>query len=497
MDRRILTRNAIVSVGQVLVTSVVLFVLYHYLIKTVGIERLGVWSIVMAAANALKLGELGLSGSATKFVAKYQALKQPLDASIVIQTTALSLIAIIAVFLVLLYPLLSWGLGYVFPVTSLDEARKLLPLSLGYLWLLTLSSVFQAGLDGCLRTDLRGLLVIGGTLLLLGMAILLVPRFGLVGMVYAQLAQVFITAVVGWLLLRTIIKQLPIVPYQWRYDRFREMLGYGANLQLVNICIMLTEPVTKMFLGKFGGLSAAGYYEMAQRLVSQSRAVLLAANQILVPVIARLHETDAKRIQDLYRANYRVLFYLALPVYTGIMALSPVISELWIGHYANIFVLFLMILSGAAFFHIMSGPAYFMNLGTGHLKSNVVAHVFMSFSNLGLGFLLGREYGGVGVVAGASIALVAGGSIVAIAYHARHHIAWSELVPRQSFALITACTVGMTTCLAAYYGRSSNGAEGWQIWVIGVLMALFFLPAMWFHPQRSALTSMIKKVVVP
>jgi O-antigen/teichoic acid export membrane protein len=389
MNQKIVARNAMVAVGQVIVTSVVLFMLYRYLIKTIGVERLGIWSVVMAAASALRIGEMGLSGSATKYVAKYYALNQPKKAAMVVQTAALSLAVIVALFLAILYPLLHWGFAFIFPVNSLEEARILLPFALFYLWLITISGVFQSGLDGCLRTDLRGLLVIGGNFLLLGLALVMVPRFGLIGLVYAQLFQAFAMALIGWAFLRYAIKDLPIVLRQWSYGSFKEILGYSANLQLINICVMLFEPVTKMFLAKFGGLSMAGYYEMAQRLVSQIRAVLLAANKILVPVIARLHETDPKRIQDIYKDDYRMLLYLALPAYMGIVALSPVISELWIGRYTEIFVLFLMVLSSAAFLHILTGPAYFMNLGTGHLKWNVAAHVMMSAGNLLLAFFLG------------------------------------------------------------------------------------------------------------
>ena len=61
------------TIAQVVVSSVILFFLYRYLLNTIGVAKLGVWSVVMAAASASRMSELGLSGSVVKFVAKYKA----------------------------------------------------------------------------------------------------------------------------------------------------------------------------------------------------------------------------------------------------------------------------------------------------------------------------------------------------------------------------------------------------------------------------------------
>jgi len=493
MNKSIVAKNAVVAVVQIIITTGVMLVLYRYLIMSVGIERLGVWSIVMAAGSALRLGDLGLSGSASKFVAKYQALKQFNEVSSVIQTTTLSLLVIIGLFLAILYPLLNSGLGLVFPMTAIEEARILLPFSLVYLWLMSISATFQAALDGCLRTDLRGMVVIGGSVLLLGVALLLVPRYGLLGLVYAQIGQAFITAIAGWLLLRTTVKQLPSVPHQWRYGCFKEMLGYGANLQVINICVMLFEPVTKILLGKFGGLSVAGYYEMAQRIVAQIRAVLLAANQILVPVVAQLHETDARKIQDIYCAGYRLLLYLSLPAFTGIMALSPVISEFWIGEYKKSFVLYLMILCGAAVIHIISVPAYFMNLGTGYLKYNVAGHFLMTVSNAMLAVIFGLQWGGDGVIIASAIAMIIGGFTIVIPYHIKNRVSFGVLLPHESLYLFCGCIMGLGLGLWFYYFINPELSVWLDIAIMTLIAVVMIGPAVWIHPQRKIVFTLIKR----
>ena len=48
MNRNILLKNVFSAAGQTVVQTVVLFLLYRYLIDRLGIERLGIWGVVLA-----------------------------------------------------------------------------------------------------------------------------------------------------------------------------------------------------------------------------------------------------------------------------------------------------------------------------------------------------------------------------------------------------------------------------------------------------------------
>ena len=315
MNKNLVLRNALISIVQVVLTTATLFLLYRYLIWILGVESLGIWSIVMASSTALSLGEVGLSRSIIKYVAKYLALGNNQIAREILQTGVISLSIILAIILFIIYPFLVWLFPLIFPTSSLELANTLLPFSLLYIWLNTLNRAFQAGLDGCMRTDLRGALVILGNLIFVVLVILLVPQFGLIGLVYAQLLQAITMILLGWGLLRTILDELPTIPYIWNLNHFREMIRYGANVQIIGLSVMMFEPVSKILLGKFGSLSMAGYYEIAQRLVSQTRAILLAANQALIPVVAHFFEINENRIRSIYRIDYKLLSYISFPAF--------------------------------------------------------------------------------------------------------------------------------------------------------------------------------------
>ena len=49
------------NVLQALAGAALLFALYRYINTTLGVEQLGVWSVVLATASASRLADLGLS----------------------------------------------------------------------------------------------------------------------------------------------------------------------------------------------------------------------------------------------------------------------------------------------------------------------------------------------------------------------------------------------------------------------------------------------------
>ena len=63
-----LRANAFLSAIQVVIGAGVLFVLFRFIVQTLGTEAIGLWSLVMAVTTAVRLGELGLGASSIRFV---------------------------------------------------------------------------------------------------------------------------------------------------------------------------------------------------------------------------------------------------------------------------------------------------------------------------------------------------------------------------------------------------------------------------------------------
>ncbi len=487
MHKRQVVINAIMSVAQVVVLGALLLVLYRYLLATIGVEQLGIWSLVLAATSVTRLTTLGLSGSVVRFVAKYVSRAEDYNVAGILETATLSVGALIGLALLVVYPFANWLLARIVPPNAVAPALSLLPYALVSLWLTTIASVFQAGLDGYQRMDLRSMLLMVGTGLQLVLVFLWVPRYGLMGLAYGQVVQGLALLAGSWVLLRRQLPILPMIPYRWRRDLFSEMVPYGANFQIVTVASLLYDPMTKALLTSFGNLSMVGYYEMASRMVLQLRSLMTSANQVLVPAVADLHEREPAAIRAIYRDSYSLLTYVAFPAYCGFIVCLPLVSEILVGRYERKLVLIATWLTIGWFFNMLSAPAYFVNLGTGYVRWNTVSHLAIGALNGGLGLLLGRAYGGWGVILAWVFSLSAGSYIISFTYHLQNQIPLYELFPRQSGRLALASGIAGACSLAVYYQlRGSLGVV-----IVGIVMVIGFMGIvalpLWAHPMRRRL----------
>ena len=297
-----LVSNASVSVIQTVISGIVLFLLYRYLLNHLGATELGLWSVILASTSVARLSDLGLTGSVLKFVSRHRALKNDDQAGAVVQTAAISIALVMTILAIAIYPLLEAVLKLAVPVAQMPQASNLLPWAVLSLWLGSVSGVFQSGLDGCHRMALRNILMIVANLLYFGAALWLVPHYGLLGVAFGQVAQALLLLVLNWIALRRQLPSLPLVPVRWSKKVFSEIFGYAISFQINSIAILLFDPLTKLLMSKFGGLSSAAYYEMASQLVVKLRALLISANQALVPEVADIHETSPHKLQALYFA---------------------------------------------------------------------------------------------------------------------------------------------------------------------------------------------------
>lgn len=479
--------NAITSIGHVVVIGGLFFLLYRYLLATLGVEHFGVWVIVMAATSVTRISDLGLSTSVVKFVARYVARGDRDTAAAVVQTAVLSVAGSTAVVLAIGFPLAQLLLRAAAPEGALGVAEAILPFAVLSLWITLLTGILLGGLDGCQRIDLRNIVLVGSQALHLVAAVLLVPRFALMGLAYAQVLQAVITLGVTWPLLRRQLPRLSLSGSRWRRDLFREMIGYGLNVGVGSVANLLYDPTTKILLAKFGGLAMTGYYELASRLISQCRALIVSTNQVLIPVFADLHETSPGRIRALYRDSYRLLLYVGLPFFTAVIAVLPIVSEIWIGRYEAAFVVFATLLAVGWFLNTLNIPAYLANLGTGDLRSNTTANVLIAVLNAALGFSLGSAFGGTGVVVGWALALASGGGIVAVSYHRRNQIPLRELVPGESGVLAAAGVAGAAICVLMYSTvLAAGGAWVATAFILAICVLINIVP-IWIHPMRKQL----------
>ena len=480
--------NALTTFAQVIGSAAVLFFLYRFLIRSIGVERLGIWSLVLATTSIVTLANQGFSTGIVKFVAKYAARDDSSRVSSLIETALLSMAVAVGAISLLLYPVGSFALRAILPAARFPEALAILPFALLSLWLNLCASVLQAGLAGHERITHRNSLVLGASAVYLALAIRLVPSRGLLGLAEAQLLTASLSLAAAWIFLRRQIPQLPLLPHHWDAALFREMFSYSLQFQLITAGQAAREPLTKALLARFGGLMMTGLYDMAMRWVITFRELIVQANQVLVPTIAGLQERDPAAVPRVYRDSYRVVFYLSIPLFAFLTVMAPLVSRIWLGRYDSVFVAFVALLAAGWLVNILCNPAYVVDLATGELRWVGIGCVSTLLLNGILGFLGGKYLGGFVVVSAAAVSLIFGYLVILVSYHRAHRISFATLWPPDSSLLVLASALGAALFLPYFHSPWTNSLLSLPT-ASGILAALFLMVVlpMWAHPMRRRL----------
>ena len=265
--------NAISSSLQSVVVAATLFFLYRFLLRTIPVEHIGIWSVIFAAASIGKLAEMGVSAGVVKFVAACLARNEAQEAAKSIRTAATATSLGIGLCMLIAYLLSPLYLGWLVGPAHASIAASVLGLALISFWLSSVASVFQSALDGCHRMDFRSGLNIITTLLHFGLCLVFTPRWGLWGLGLSQIIQSLVTLLGNQIMLQRFLPEMRLRFWGWDREHFRALLRYGLNAQLASVSItLLSEPITKAFITNFGGLGMVAYYDMATRMISRSKA---------------------------------------------------------------------------------------------------------------------------------------------------------------------------------------------------------------------------------
>ena len=405
-DQHQVSRNAKWAIAQTVISAVVLFVLYRFLLKELGAAKLGLWSIILASTSLARLGELGFSNATLRFVGQYTGSGKPQEAAEVLETALLSISLPLMVLTAIAIPLIGIVLPWFVPAQHMAAALIIVPWAMLALWLGVTGGLLQSAIDGCGRMDQRNMVLIATNLLYLGSAVLLTPMMGLKGVAIAQAVQAGATLLLMWWLVRAKLLPLPWLPWRWRKRRFFEIAGFALTMQAGGIAGMFVEPVTKAMISRFAGLEFLAYYDMANQVIIRARSVLVAGFQAIIPQFSITKEQAIHR--KLFLQSQKNVIDMGIPFMTLVMIALPVLSHIWIGRSEPAFIASGQIIGMTWLLVTLLMPAYFFLTGTGRGFPVAVAQVITLAGTVAFGWIGGHLYNQIGPILGGSLAMIIG-----------------------------------------------------------------------------------------
>jgi O-antigen/teichoic acid export membrane protein len=472
-----ITINASSAVIQVVFTALLYFFLYKYLLEKLGAEQLGVWSLILSFSSIANLANFGMTSGLVKFVAEYLAENKEQKNGELVLTSFISSSVLFFVMGIIVFFMAKYFLHWVIDEKFLTIAFQILPFSLASLCLNAVSGNFTSVLEGFQKNYLRNFLYIFSSIVMLVFTLILTPIYQLKGVAMAQVAQALVVFLGALVLMFYTSAYNRFSYWKWSTTSFKELFNYGYKFQIVSICQLSYEPMTKILLSKFGGLALLGHYEMATRLVNQVRALLVNANQVIIPVVAETAKIKTKEnLQGLYRKMNKILVLFALPVFSLLLVSTPLISLVWIGSFNIDFVFSMVVLTFFTLINVLSCPAYFSCLAEGNLTILVYAHFGMALLNLAVGCLFGIFLSGYGVILAWGGALLMGSIILIYNYGKKISVNYCDIFSKdeKSLFLIFFLIIGINFCIFKFTTMFNTNAG----MAMGILTILLYVPAL-------------------
>lgn len=415
-------KNTFSAIAVVIVTAIVYFFLYKYLVSSVGIQQLGVWSLVIATISVGAVANTALSESVIRFVAIYSVKNDWENVSKVLMTSCYVLCVLLMGFLLLIYATSYYLLPFVIDSKFLLLARSLLPFGLLAFWINGVASAFLSFFEGMRLAYIKNTVITACVIVFYIGSRLMVPTFGLIGVVYAQILQSVVLFIVSAILVYIKSPYFSFKPFNLKSPIFKEIVAFSVNIQVVSVITILLEPVTKYFLARFGNISFVGFYEMGNRLVLQVRSLIISATQVLVPNLTIEAEKSAEALAAIYQKVFSIVSAISTYMFTGIIIFLPYISIFWIGHFEPVFVWTTIILGVSWYVNVISSPVYFVNYATNSLRINLNGQLLMAVLNPLLCFILGLIAGSYYVIIGWGLTLITGSLYILLKSHHKYMI---------------------------------------------------------------------------
>lgn len=497
-SRSVIGRNAAWAVAQVVVSAMVLLVVYYFVLRAVGVDQIGLLSIVSATAVVARLSELGLSGAVTRFLPEHRARGETKNAAQVVVTAVVVLSLSVGLVDIIAWPSLNALMPLIIDARLVPEARSIVPITLFSLWINIVSGCVLMSLDGVNRADRRAQITLLSQGVFMGVSILMIRPFGIVAIPVAQTVQGACVLLMATIIL---LRELPeIISARPSFACFRRIWRYGAHLQLITLLILFYDPATRLLLNHFGSLNVVGYYDLANRLIGQVRSVIAAANQVMVPYYANLNISSASEVARVVKVNFQLLLLTSTLVFSMLSVSLFLISELWVGKADAAFINVSLILIVGYFVNSLSIGIYFMNMGVGIVLNNVVCWVAIISVNILGGILGGLLFGATGVLVSVSAALVCGSIVIFAVYLQSSNLRIGTLISSLSIKFtIMGCIVFLIALLTAVVGIPVKngivasfvpivlGCIGWALFVVREALVADQSPLLWVRSTIASL----------
>ena len=383
-----------------------------FVVHSLGNVSYGIWVLLGSLVGYLGLLDLGVRGAVTRYIAKFHAQSNHLDATRVASSalaifTAAGLLAIlVSITLALVVPQL-----FEVPEQLVTAARIVVILGGINVAVSIVSGVYGGIVAGLQRFDYFNAVEVVVAGIRAGAVILaLNAGFGLVALAAIQLAMSSVRGLANYRLSRRLYPELRARVSECRRTDLATIFSFSVSALLLTASGMLIMYTDSVVIGAFLPLEMITFFAIAANLTEYARGPISGISQTITPWVSSL-EGGGKldELQRVLLAAARISTLVVLPIVLTFIVRGRTFIGLWMGQdYAKPAGDVLQILSLGLWFVVGYQVVVATMMGISKHRGLVPAFVVEAVCNIGLSVVWIRSYGIVGVAWATTVPRMAG-----------------------------------------------------------------------------------------
>lgn len=328
-----LFRNVSLGLLGFIVNGIIAFFLSPYIIRSLGDDRYGMWSLVGDLVGYSSLLDLGITGAVGHFVSRYSAQCDEDQLSRLL-TTSFWMLSGICLITVLSGMTLTAFVPIIlnFRSLSVGEVQTSLAIMTAVIGLNFPMALYVSTLIGNRRLDISNGIDICARLLSSALTwYLLREGYGLTGIAAATLAGRLTgwTATIAWLK-RAGVK-LPR-PGRFHAAHARDLLHYGGKTLVINIAMLVIHRTDSIVIGILLGLPYITVFSIGAVLVQYAFDACSAITRAFTPHMTYVHaDGDKTLLEQLYWKGIRSVGLFVVIIAATLMVFGKPFLTLWVG----------------------------------------------------------------------------------------------------------------------------------------------------------------------
>jgi len=389
-------------------------VITQYIIKQLGTEEFGVWVLVGVISSYAQLSDFGITESLVKFIAEYKAKNDYIRLNQVINT-ALSMYLIVgticcSLFLIAIPFIVTTVLNI--PLKMQDTAIYIFNIAIALFLVNLLMGIFGSLIIGFQRMGYSNFInVLSVSLTALGSVYSVSRGYGLKGLISTNALVVGVTVCSNVLAARHLFPELRINPVRYfSRDQASSIMSFSWKVQISNMTQLMIFQADRVLLSHYIGLDAVSLYEVANRIATQARGLIVSVFSPMIPASSALQaQNEEERVTGLYRRSFKYMAIISVLFSALVIALAHPFIETWMGSGFEKSATTLQILMVAYMANLLTGPGSFILSGINKPHIAMRSSLLAGVSNLFLCIVLVEWIGYFGIVWGIFASILASG----------------------------------------------------------------------------------------